>query len=143
MSRKVIIILLLLLNILIIRAQNGDSITAPELNHFDLMPVLNLWLNTSNPAGLQMNEGLYPGKIGLKYGSENGDYKRVQQGDKFTSYSFGSQAFKRIKDVNLYGNFSYEKSFEKGLDFSNTNNPFRDTPYGMIDTIGGDNYNNE
>ena len=61
-------------------AGNQDSIYIVSLNSFDLMPVLNPWLISANPAGLSLNPNIYPGKMNLGYHAETGDYNRVQQG---------------------------------------------------------------
>lgn len=144
MSRRtlyIIITLIFSLNSAI--AANPDSLKTASFSTFELLPLMNPWLNTSNPAGLHLNEGPLPGRISLFYGSEEGDYKRVQQGKQFNGLGLQSQSYAKIHDINLFGNFRYEKSHERGLDYSNTNNPYRGTPYDMIDTIGNDNYNRE
>jgi hypothetical protein len=81
--------------------------------------------------------------MNFNYNLKEGDYKRVQEGENLNAYSLQSEAYNRIKEVNFYGNFSYDKSFENGLNYSNTNNPYRASPYDMIDTLGNDNYNRE
>jgi hypothetical protein len=121
----------------------GATDSTVSLNSFETIVLLNPWLGTSNPAGLHFNEGPLPGRMNLHYGLQDGAYKRVQQGDRLDRFSLQSSSYTRVKDMNLFGSFSYEKSLEQGLDFSNTNDPYRGTPYDMIDTVGGDSYNRE
>jgi hypothetical protein len=120
-----------------------DTSNNASYHAFDLLFLRNPWLITSNPAGLNMNTGTLPGRMNFNYNLKEGDYKRVQEGENLNAYSLQSEAYNRIKEVNFYGNFSYDKSFENGLNYSNTNNPYRASPYDMIDTLGNDNYNRE
>jgi hypothetical protein len=124
-------------------ALSGVTDSVVSLNSFETIVLLNPWLGTSNPAGLHFNSGPLPGKMNLHYGLQEGTFKRVQQGNRLDHFSLQSSSYTSVKDMNLFGSFSYEKSLERGLDFSNTNDPFRGTPYDMIDTMGGDNYNRE
>ncbi len=128
---------------MVANAGNQDSICTVSLYSFDLMPVLNPWLISTNPAGLSLNPNIYPGKMNLGYYAETGDYKRVQQGENINHYNFQTQRYTKIKNTFLYGSFSYDKSFENGTDYSNVNNPYRGTPYLLVDTIGNDIYDRE
>ena len=119
-------------------AENRDSIQTVSLNSFDLVRVLNPWLNSTNPTGLSLMPDILPGKMSLNYHDETGDYKRVQQGENINHYSFHTQRYIKINNTSLYGDFSYDKSFEKGTDYTNLNNPYRETPYLLVDTIGND-----
>lgn len=128
---------------MVANAVGQDSIPAVLLNSFDLMPVLNPWLSSTNPAGLSLNPNILPGKMNLSYHAETGDYKRVQQGDNINHYTFQTQRYTKIENTFFYGSFSYDKSFEKGINYSDVNNPYRGTPYLLIDTIGNDIYDRE
>ncbi len=138
MKSSLIYISILLLHLVVPNAVGQDSIPAISLNSFDLMPVLNPWLSSTNPAGLSLNPNILPGKMNLAYSTETGDYKRVQQGDNINHYNFQTQRYTKIENTFFYGSFSYNKSFEKGIDYSDVNNPYRGTPYLLIDTIGND-----
>ena len=129
------LLLPLLLTVVSAKGQSQDSTRAVSLHSFYLMPVLNPWLITDNPAGLSQNKALFPGEIKLGFSGETGDYKRVQQGNDITHYSFQTGQYKKINSTSFYGHFSYDKSFEKGLIYSDVNNPYRGTPYLLIDTI--------
>ncbi len=122
---------------------SSDTLQRTSLHSFELISLQNPWLISSNPAALsQMNLSLV-GIMNARYGNEDGSFKRVQQGDKLNTYQFTTFSYSQIKDISLYGGFNYEKSFEKGLDYSNVNDPFRLTPYQVIDTIGNDTYDRE
>lgn len=134
---------ILLFHLVVPNTIGQDSIPAVSLNSFDLMPVLNPWLSSTNPAGLSLNPSILPGKMNLGYHHETGDFKRVQQGESLNHYNFQTQRYTKIENTFFYGSFSYDKSFEKGIDYSNVNNPYRGTPYLLIDTIGNDIYDRE
>lgn len=121
----------------------SDSLQKTSLYSFELVYLQNPWLISSNPAALsQMDQSLI-GIMNLNYRFENGSFKRVQQGNKLNSYQLNTYSFSKIKDISLYGGFNYEKSFEKELDYSNVNDPYRLTPYQIIDTLGNDIYDRE
>lgn len=121
----------------------SDSLQKVSLHSFELIRLQNLWLNTTNPAALSQMDELLPGIMNASYLLEDGKYKRVQQGEKLNQFNFNTYSYAKIKDFNVYGGFNYEKSREKGLDFSDVNDPFRLTPYQLVDTLGNDNYDRE
>ncbi len=143
MNKRVFFIVLFAFQVIVSKAVEQDSTVNVSLSSFEMLKILNPWLNTSNPAALQFNKGILPRMINLYYGLEDGDFKKVQQGEQLNNYSFQSKSYLKIEDINLFGSFSYDKSYENNLDFSNTNNPYRETPYDMVDTIGGDTYDRE
>lgn len=142
MNKQILFIILFIASVFVAIADENDSLKVSQ-DAFELIKLNNTWLNTSNPAGLHYNKGTLPGMLNLFYGIEDGDYKRVQEGDQVNIYSFQSKSYVKVKDVNLFGSFRYDKSYEKDLDYSNVNNPYRETPYSLIDTIGGDTYDRE
>jgi hypothetical protein len=136
MNRRGIILLALLTGFLVVSAEEPDSLTYYSPSTFGLMPVLNPWLNSSNPAGHSFDPAVAPGKMELNYRGEKGPYKRVQQGEEIQQYSLRTERYKRINKISFYGDFSYDKSYEKGVRYSNINDPYRGTPYLLIDTSG-------
>ncbi|MCF8380707.1 MAG: hypothetical protein K9H49_14130 [Bacteroidales bacterium] len=143
MNNKLIYIFLLLFSVLNSNAQVSDSINAVSLNSFDLIRIINPWLMSSNPAGLVLNPDISPGRMNLAYHGENGDYKRIQQGENIGNYSFQTERYKKKDNTFYFGTFSYDKSLEKGVFYSNINNPYRGTPFLLIDTIGNDEIDRE
>ncbi len=133
----------LLIHLLLATAAGQDSTSYVSQGSFDIIRLLNPWLSGSNPAGMAFNPELYPGEMKLDYYSEKGDYKQVQHGDKLNSYSFGTRSYSKIGNSLFYGCFNYNKSFEKGTDYTNINDPGRETPYLLTDSIGGDVYDRE
>lgn len=114
----------------------GDTL-APSVSatSFEMMPVMNTWLLSSNPAGHRFNVR-EPGRMSVNYTGETGDFKRAMEGDTLKVYSFKTEKYKRIERTFFYGAFSYDKSFERNVKYTNVNDPYRGTPYLLIDTTG-------
>ncbi|MBE9467962.1 MAG: hypothetical protein IMY72_06530 [Bacteroidetes bacterium] len=138
MNKKILLTILLSVQMIFCLASEPDSLKNVSLSSFDLLKINNPWLNTSNPAGLFKIKDVMPSTINLGLYLEDGDYKRVQQGDNIMHYRFLTESYLNLHKFNLFGSFKYDKSYESNLDYSCINNPFRNTPYTMIDTIGGD-----
>lgn len=143
MTKRCLLSVLFILNLSLSLWANSDSLQKTSLYSFEVMHMQNPWLFSGNPTALSQANMLLPAIINVNYNYENGDYKRVQQGDQLSLYNFSTFSYSKIKDISLFGKFSYDKSFEKGLDFSNMNDPFRLTPYQIIDTLGNDTYDRE
>ncbi len=101
------------------------------------------WLQSDNAAGLSQMPELFPAEIKLGFNLNSGDFHSVFKGQSDHSYNFSSQSFRKINRTYLYGSFNYRKGFEKGLNFSNTNDPALNYPYLLTDTIGNDTYDRE
>lgn len=143
LSQKKLLTVLFFLIIGLPLIAGSDSLQKVSLYSFDLIRMQNPWLVSSNPAALSQMGDLLPGILNVSCLTEDGNYKRVQQGDKLNHYSFNTFSYSKIKNINLYGGFSFDKSFEKGIDYSDINDPFRLTPFQLIDTIGSDTYDRE
>ncbi len=143
MNKKKILLVAFILNMGITLMAASDSLQKVSLHSFELVKLQNLWLNSSNPAAFSQMGDLLPGILNANYLIEDGQYKRVQQGEKLNQFNFNTLSYAKVKNFNVYGGFNYERGNEKGLDFSDVNNPFRVTPYHLIDTVGNDNYDRE
>jgi len=142
-KNNIVALFLLLFSYTVVSAQ--DSVTAEKTSalNAELFRLYHPWLQTSNPAGLALNFSNLPVRMETFTNGRNGDFKRVQEGGSFTLYGLESEAYSSIKNLNLYGRFRYENSLENDLNYSNTNDPYRGTPYDYVDMIGGDHYNRE
>ena len=96
-----------------------------------------------NGAGLSQMPNLFPSELKLQFGQADGDFHSVFNGQTNQAFNFSSQNFRKINKTILYGSFNYSKSSERGLNFSNTNDPTLNCPYLLADTIGNDTYNRE
>jgi len=135
MNRLTPIMICLFVQALAVVAQESDSTVRVASGTMELFPVLNPWLATSNPAGMRFNADMDAGDLTLNYNSENGSYKRAQEGDSLESYFLRTSSYKRMKNTWFYGNFQYEKSYERNCNYNLVNDPYRLTPYLLIDTM--------
>jgi hypothetical protein len=72
-----------------------------------------------------------------------GNFHSVFSGQSAQTSEFASQSYKKIGKAYLYGSFRYTKDIDKGLNFTDTNDPEINYPYLLTDTIGNSNYNRE
>ena len=142
MSKFCVNILLLIIGL------NAWAIKPKEMKPYGLLTFRQIntdapWLQTGNAAGLSQMPELFPSELKLDFGSTDGDFHSVFNGKTNQAFNFSSQSFRRIDKTYLYGSFNYSKSSERGLNFSNTNDPAVNYPYLLADTIGNDTYSRE
>lgn len=125
------------------RATEPNDIKPYNLLTFKQIEAGSPWLQSGNASGLSQMPELFPSELRLDFGRTDGDFHSVFKGLSDQSFGFSSRSFRKINKTFLYGSFNYSKSFEKGLNFSNTNDPALNYPYLMADTIGNDTYDRE
>ncbi len=140
---KIFVIILLLYLCLLSRAGDLDETKRYNLLTFKQIEVGSPWLQSNNAAGLSQMGDLFPSELKLGFKLNDGSFHSIFSGQSVQSYDFCSQSYRKIGRTYLYGSFNYSKSFEKGLDFSDTNDPTLNYPYLLTDTIGNDTYDRE
>ena len=140
---KSFVVILLLHICLLSRAVDLDGMKRYNLLTFRQIEVGSPWLQSGNAAGLSQRMELFPAELKLGFSGNGGNFHSVFNGRSDQSYEFGSQSYRKINKTYLYGSFNYSKSFEKGLNFSDTNDPAMNYPYLLTDTIGNDTYDRE
>jgi len=110
---------------------------------FNQIDVENAWLKSGNAAGLSQMPDLFPSEIKLNFGQSKGNFHSIFNGESIQNYNFSSRGYRKMNRTFLYGSFDYSRSFEKGLNYSNTNDPAMNYPYLLADTIGKDTYDRE
>jgi hypothetical protein len=142
MSKFFVSILLLIIS-LITCATEPKDVKPYNLLIFRQIEAESPWLQSGNGAGLSQMPELFPSELKFDFGRKNGDFHSIFEGQTDQSFNFSSRSFRKINKTYLYGSFSYRKSYEKGLNFSNTNEPSLNYPYLLTDTIGNDTYDRE
>lgn len=142
MKTKIATFLFLLINL---GLSATDLIDKKLYNYytFKQIEVSTPWLQSDNAAGLSLIPDLFPADLKLGFNLSNGDYHSVFQGETMQNYYLSSRSFRKINKTYIYGSFNYRKGLEKGLNFSNLNNPSMNYPYLLADTIGNDTYDRE
>jgi len=136
MSKRTLFIIWSLVMAVTVNAHEPDSTARVSEATFDLFPVFNPWLGTSNPAGLRFNPGIDIGDLTLNYEGINQDFRRPGEGDSLRNYFMKTSSYKQIQNTMLFGSFMYEKSYERNCNYTLVNDPYRHTPYLLIDTLG-------
>ncbi len=142
MSKFLIFILLIVFG-LNTSASDPQEKKSSTLLTFRQIEAENRWFQSGNAAGLAQMPELFPAEIKLSYGFADGNFHSIFNGQSVHTYEFDSQSYRKIGKTYLFGSFTYHKSFERGLNFSNTNNPQLNYPYLLTDTIGNDTYDRE
>lgn len=142
MNRLLVSLLLMVVG-LNTRAVGQGAVKSYGLLTFRQIESVGSWLQTGNAAGLSQMPELFPSELKLSFEQADGDFHSVFNGKTNQAFNFSSQSFRKINKTILYGSFNYSKSSERGLNFSNTNDPALNYPYLLADTIGNDTYNRE
>jgi hypothetical protein len=106
--------------------------------YLDNLAIDNIWINSSNPAGLA-----FFSKIN-KLNMVEAGYSYSEKGLKFpiepgvtNSYFGRTKGFKKVGKLTFYGSFGYENEHYDKLLYNNTLIFDPDIPYILGDTIGG------
>jgi hypothetical protein len=142
MNRVFIVALLLCIGLEVFGTR-PEGTKGYNLLTFKQIDVENTWFQTGNVAGLTQMPLLFPSEIKLKYGSTDGSFHSIFNGKSNQEYEFSSRGFRKSNQTFLYGSFGYRRSLEKGLNYTDTNDPAQNYPYLLADTIGNDAYNRE
>ncbi len=135
-------LLLLSLVLLVQSAFAGDSINVNSFNISDWYKISNLWMNTSNIAGLSYNS-LYAGEATSGYNYQDGDFIRSMDGDNLRELFLHTKGYQKINKLILFGEFAYSNSDEKNTLWNGTFDPYRGNPYIVGDSVSGANYHRE
>lgn len=142
MNRSFVVILLVHI-CMVAKAGETDEMKRYNLLTFKQIEIGCPWLESDNAAGLSQMVELFPAELTLAFNLNDGNFHSVFNGQSNQSYEFGSRSYRKIGKTYLYGSFNYSKSFEKGLNFTDTNDPAFNYPYLLTDTIGNDTYDRE
>ena len=119
-------------------AQELDTLKRQDLNSMHLYELQNVWMETSNAAGISFNEGNGPGFLDVSYGTSQGDYRRVREGDEVRTFGLKTASYTKVGRVHFYGSFSYKNKQEADTRWTGMWDPNGDSPLVIGDSIGGD-----
>ncbi len=139
MFKKRIFTLLLILIVLFckieLKAQDSTRVSPIDIGLFHYN---KLWQQGPNAAGLRQDFIPTFGKTGLYFSQTDGGFKLAQQAKSNQQVNFESERFQQIGRTFFYGKFSYVQQWDKEIRFSDVLDPYRGTPYILMDSIGGD-----
>jgi len=140
-QRLIHIIFLLVLSVNLL-AQQNDSITR-SVNAFEDVQLLNTWALTNNPASSNYQPYREIVKAGINYNFTSGDFYRSMAPASSNTIIFSSEGYKKINNLNFYGNFKYLYGHEFDLNYNNTLFVSADNPFIFADTIRNKDYTSE
>lgn len=110
-------------------AQN--AVRTPAAQELNLQ---NFWFNSSNAAALAFSPMDSYSDLNLSYIREQGSFKQALSGDVESEVKAFTSGYLEYKGFNLYGDFSYMNSFDKGCLYnSNLYEPTFAMPYYIAD----------
>lgn len=142
MSRFIIILLIIVFGLSTLASEPLEKKSSSLLT-FRQIEAENNWFQSGNAAGLKQMPELFPAELKLGYEYSDGNFHTIFEGQSVKMHEFDSRSYRKIGKTYLFGSFSYQKSFESGLNFSNTNHPELNYPYLLADTVGKDTYDRE
>lgn len=97
------------------------------------------WRNSKNAAGLVWDKPVAHSKIQLHYGSDQGSFRRPEEGLRTTVQGVYGAGNTEIKGSYIQGFFSYKRQKrEEALYNSSLINPLREMPYRVLDSNASD-----
>ncbi len=120
---------------------------AQEENHspaaIEQMKINRLWQQTSNAAGLKIEQPKDYSVIAGNYRMENGDFHRVMNGNKKNNLILDTEGGVNVGNTYFWGRFNYSREAIKDAKFNaSLIDPYRGMPYFVADT-NSSNWNNQ
>ena len=102
-----------------------------------------VWNQSSNAAGLKLDQSKNYATLSGGYTLQNGKYHRVMEGDKNKSLTLNTEGGVNIRDFYFWGRFDYARNAVKDARFNaSLIDPYRGMPYFVADTLSSD-WNNQ
>ncbi|MDN4753221.1 hypothetical protein QYZ87_01540 [Porphyromonadaceae bacterium W3.11] len=114
----------------------GTSLYAQVLSPagLEMLKQQKFWLHSQNAAGTVFDDTRNYSNVNIGYGIEEGDFHRPQEGENIKSLNVGSEGFLSLKDVYVWGKFSFEQKNVNNAGYNaSITDPFRGMPYYVVD----------
>jgi hypothetical protein len=113
-------------------AQGTDAKNSPA--SVELLKAGSLWFHTTNGAGLTLDKMYNFSSVDFAYQIKNGDFKRVQDGDRERVLGVSSEGGQKLGTGYAWGKFSFNNEMQRNTQFNTTMlNPYRGMPYYPVD----------
>lgn len=114
----------------------SDSLVGePEYRYKNLT---QLWHNTSNAAGLSLDDSPNRGFASIGFNHRGGDYHRVQEGGAMNNMQFFTERYQRLgRYLYSYGKVDFNLSRTKDRAFADQYRPYNSNPYQSGSDIAG------
>ena len=113
-----------------------DSLVGePEYRYKNLT---QLWHNTSNAAGLSLDDSPNRGFASIGFNHRGGDYHRVQEGGAMNNMQFFTERYQRLgRYLYSYGKVDFNLGRTKDRAFADQYRPYNSNPYQSGSAIAG------
>ena len=114
----------------------SDSLVGePEYRYKNLT---QLWNNTSNAAGLSLDDSPNRGFASIGFNHRGGDYHRVQEGGAMNNMQFFTERYQRLgRYLYSYGKVDFNLGRTKDRAFADQYRPYNSNPYQSGSAIAG------
>lgn len=114
----------------------SDSLVGePEYRYKNLT---QLWHNTSNAAGLSLDDSSNRGFASIGFNHRGGDYHRVQEGGAMNNMQFFTERYQRLgRYLYSYGKVDFNLGRTKDRSFADQFRPYNSNPYQSGSAIAG------
>ena len=119
-------------------AHGADTLNVANSRlYFDNIPIINIWANSSNPAGLAFLNASQINLVETGYTFNNKELKSpIEPGITNIFYAI-TKGYKKIGKLTFFGSFGYNNEQYRKLFYNNTFIFDINNPYLLGDTIGG------
>lgn len=132
---------LLVLFSLGIQAQEPGKTLSPAA--MEWMKTTNLWGQTSNAAGLLLDDTVRYAELSAAYDIYRGSFHRPEQGERENNLTFSAEGAEKLKNTYVWGRFDYLRQTVGDARYNaSLVDPFRGMPYYVIDENAG-NWSNQ
>lgn len=136
-------VLLLTLSVMILNVHGNDSLKVNSFNSFKINNFLNHWSESENITGIIYNHLENIVDFNYQAKKTSGDFHRTMEAADIISHSIATKSYRKIKNINLFGGFSYNNNWEKGSRWNGTYDAYRGNPYIIGDSVSSSIYRKE
>ena len=124
-----------------VKAQKTDKILSPAA--MEWMKTTNLWRQTSNAAGVLLDDTIRYSELSAAYDAYRGAFRRPEQGERENNLTFSAEGAEKLKNTYVWGRFDYMRQTVGDARYNaSLADPFRGMPYYVIDE-NASNWNNQ
>lgn len=110
---------------------------------FEFMKKKELWRQSSNAAGLLLDNPIEYTELTAGYNLNSGNFHRPQQGEKENNLVFNAEGAVILKKYYVWGKFNYSRDAIKDATYNaSIIDPYRDMPYYVAD-VNPSKWNNQ
>lgn len=131
----------LLLLTLGVMAQESERTLSPAA--MEWLKTANLWRQTSNAAGLLLDDTVRYAELSTAYDIHRGSFRRPEQGERENNLNFSAEGTEKLRNTYVWGRFNYSRQTISDARYNaSLVDPFRGMPYYVIDENAG-NWSNQ